>query len=960
MWIFLSVTAISFLPGCHYLAYGFTFRSNVGKFYARTAVAVVDGDGHKPSIALRSISAQHRTRRLRSPLFMADDQRVDASFKLQNQHGKANCDAVSYDITRHPFESRSESLSTPPPTNTNDQDENGTHAKQDVVKRWLLFHLPKLQPRDVEIYSKRLVEDGFDSAETLREVVEEDLDFMKVAHQRVLGKKLTKGTDIEKAQGIINALDRLTGSGNNTHEGMKDLLPFITADEEECEGEECFDITRGTFMERTTQSLSTTRIPSHDSSSDVTMENHVARNTTQKSDEYFDITQHLFPERPRSFTSANFLSTPPKRKKGTRKDSVKSEQSHEEEFFDITQNLFPETPKTSLSTGRLFSAFNEKEKSEMNSRPTPRSIEESYFDITKQHFSNQRSSLPLSVNTGTVKTATASSGAAVDNEMPVSSSKDTDEAVDTAEKQIANDRTSEYVDTGAKYSETGSEARKDASETYSLDSFTDITKQHFTSDRPSKYVNTGTIKQGTTSGSSIESQNNYVTAVQMSDFIDITKQHFSDRSSFSLLVNSGTKKVGTTFGSWIERRNNQRKSLRDGDWLPMSERTKDNGWRRKRNPKSAYLDNPQFSSDLCPPSFAKSGAFMIDSRQPLSSTANVTPKQRFNTTDDDYRDSITSTDRYPLSSIANSPPQQRFKTSDEGYRDSSASSNRLPLSSTVNAPRKQRLRTNEKRRQESPSFLPLSSDAVYRRFNPGEQRKINFMSNDKRPLSVAVHSTTHRFKPAGQKSLLLSTTANLNATSNNFDVPRAFSNNLEMVTRSEIKNASALSKGVTQHIDKINFSDNLSAPSKVKNVTIGKQDATSKLSSKNELPLSMTVHSSTNRFNTTQKSSSSFAGATAANQTVGFDVPRAFIRNIAMVTHSEAKTNTLKSSIDHPLVDNIKLSRNLSSSTKVTNLKKSTETTNAGNDKQNIDSINFSTNLSVPLISRKSAKSEPR
>jgi hypothetical protein len=168
MWIFLSVTAISFLPGCHYLAYGFTCRSDVGKSYAQTAAAVVDGHGHKPSIALRSISAQHRIRRLRSPLFMADEQREDASIKLQNQLGKANFDVVSYDITRHPFESRTESLSTPPLTNTNDRDENGRNAKQDVVKRWLLFHLPKLQPRDVDIYSKRLVEEGFDAAETLR------------------------------------------------------------------------------------------------------------------------------------------------------------------------------------------------------------------------------------------------------------------------------------------------------------------------------------------------------------------------------------------------------------------------------------------------------------------------------------------------------------------------------------------------------------------------------------------------------------------------------------------------------------------------------------------------------------------------------------------------------------------------------------------------------------------------
>lgn len=49
-----------------------------------------------------------------------------------------------------------------------------------MVRQWLLYHLPKLKPKDVEIYTKRLVEDGFDSGEMLEEVVEDDLEFMKV------------------------------------------------------------------------------------------------------------------------------------------------------------------------------------------------------------------------------------------------------------------------------------------------------------------------------------------------------------------------------------------------------------------------------------------------------------------------------------------------------------------------------------------------------------------------------------------------------------------------------------------------------------------------------------------------------------------------------------------------------------------------------------------------------------
>ena len=65
------------------------------------------------------------------------------------------------------------SLSTP--SKRQDQDN-----KRDVVRRWLLFHLPKLKPKDVEVYTKALMGDGFDSEEMLMEVVEEDLEFMKV------------------------------------------------------------------------------------------------------------------------------------------------------------------------------------------------------------------------------------------------------------------------------------------------------------------------------------------------------------------------------------------------------------------------------------------------------------------------------------------------------------------------------------------------------------------------------------------------------------------------------------------------------------------------------------------------------------------------------------------------------------------------------------------------------------
>jgi hypothetical protein len=98
---------------------------------------------------------------------------------MGNQHDD---DSFWYDMTKNPFEPRSESYSTP----RRHRSASDGGDKLDAAKRWLLFHLPKLQPRHVEDYAKKLVGDGFDSAEMLREVVVEDLDFMKVVRVHVL------------------------------------------------------------------------------------------------------------------------------------------------------------------------------------------------------------------------------------------------------------------------------------------------------------------------------------------------------------------------------------------------------------------------------------------------------------------------------------------------------------------------------------------------------------------------------------------------------------------------------------------------------------------------------------------------------------------------------------------------------------------------------------------------------
>lgn len=59
--------------------------------------------------------------------------------------------------------------------------------KRAVVEAWILGALPELHPDDTASYTLRLLEDGFDSLSLLQtDLILEDLDFMKMAHQRAI------------------------------------------------------------------------------------------------------------------------------------------------------------------------------------------------------------------------------------------------------------------------------------------------------------------------------------------------------------------------------------------------------------------------------------------------------------------------------------------------------------------------------------------------------------------------------------------------------------------------------------------------------------------------------------------------------------------------------------------------------------------------------------------------------
>jgi hypothetical protein len=84
-------------------------------------------------------------------------------------------------VSLQPLRSNSSNLNNSSP---------GNHASN-ITAQWLLKHLPHLNQEDVAKYSKHLVDEGFDSVAFIeKELVADDLQFMKKAHRRVMERQL--------------------------------------------------------------------------------------------------------------------------------------------------------------------------------------------------------------------------------------------------------------------------------------------------------------------------------------------------------------------------------------------------------------------------------------------------------------------------------------------------------------------------------------------------------------------------------------------------------------------------------------------------------------------------------------------------------------------------------------------------------------------------------------------------
>ena len=64
-----------------------------------------------------------------------------------------------------------------------------TECQREEVMGWIRLHLPLIRQPDLDNYSRRLIEDGFDSIQFIeQELTLDDVEFMKKAHRRVIAR----------------------------------------------------------------------------------------------------------------------------------------------------------------------------------------------------------------------------------------------------------------------------------------------------------------------------------------------------------------------------------------------------------------------------------------------------------------------------------------------------------------------------------------------------------------------------------------------------------------------------------------------------------------------------------------------------------------------------------------------------------------------------------------------------
>jgi hypothetical protein len=134
-------------------------------------------------------------------------------------------DSVSSD-ERTNGSSRNEAASIQYEEEEYDDDEPGQSSPFDDVMHWLLTHLPNLQEKDAISYFNHLLEDGFDTVDILKELLEEDLYFMKKGHRRAMLRSISSISDVSR-EGEEDVGGVTTAEGEDEDESIVDEMSRI-------------------------------------------------------------------------------------------------------------------------------------------------------------------------------------------------------------------------------------------------------------------------------------------------------------------------------------------------------------------------------------------------------------------------------------------------------------------------------------------------------------------------------------------------------------------------------------------------------------------------------------------------------------------------------------------------------------------------------------------------------------
>ena len=122
------------------------------------------------------------------------------------------------------------------------------------LKYWFLAHLPHLEESDIEMYSRQLVDDGFDSFEMIDELKIDDLNFMKSAHRRAFLKHLPEQNEDAEASFDITRdsfpHERPSLASDPDHHSITSSKKKKVEKPASDDIEESFDITRASFPAR--------------------------------------------------------------------------------------------------------------------------------------------------------------------------------------------------------------------------------------------------------------------------------------------------------------------------------------------------------------------------------------------------------------------------------------------------------------------------------------------------------------------------------------------------------------------------------------------------------------------------------------------------------------------------------------------------------------------------------------